>query len=195
MARITYVKEIKNSTLLRLGISEGEENANYTVSVQAYSAIGRPVRGDELEMGQMEEIRYSDSCYRAEKKALSLLAFSDNSVRTLKRKLCERGFSREIARECAEEMVRLGYIREDDQIERLIINEANSKLRGPGKIIPAIVNRGYSSSDVRRVLADLVERGEIDFRINRAKLIDKSGLDPSDTEEVKKLLFKNGYKV
>ncbi len=195
MARLAYIKEIKDSSLLRLGISEGEENVNYTVTAAVYGAIGRPLVGAVLDSYAMSEIRYADECRRAEKKALSLLAFSDNSVRNLTRKLTERGFRREIAEETACEMVRLGYIREDNQIERLILNAANISLKGPQKIIPALVSRGYSAADVKRIMNGLIGSGEIDFKAIKSRLLEKHGVDTSDEERAKALLFKHGFRV
>jgi SOS response regulatory protein OraA/RecX len=91
-------------------------------------------------------------------------------------------------------MVRRGYIDEQSQLERLITVEANGKLRGPLRIIPALVNKGYSSSDVRLVMHNLMESGEVDFKKNAKCLLDKK-LPEADPEEKKKFLYKNGYKV
>ena len=195
MARLKYIKEIKDTSLLRLGISEGEESLNFTVTRTVYSSVGRPTVGEELDSYAMDEIKYSDECRRAEKKALSLLAFSDNSVKGLSRKLTERGFRREIADDIAEEMVRLGYIKEDDQLERLILNSASLSLKGPAKIMPALVNKGYPISRVRRVMNDLVDRGELDFEKIKLRILEKHGVDTGDTDSARALLYKHGFKV
>ncbi len=195
MARLNYIKGIKDTSLLRLGISEGEENVNYTVTQTVYASVGKPAVGSELDSHAMEEIKYADECRRAEKKALSLLAFSDNSVRALTRKLCERGFRRDIAEETAAEMVRLGYIKEDDQIERLVLNAANISLRGPMKIIPHLVNRGYSVSEVKRALSRLISTGEVDFDSVKRRILDKHGISDWDSDEAKTLLYKHGFKA
>ena len=92
-------------------------------------------------------------------------------------------------------MVSRGYVNEKNQLERLIVIEANQKLRGPLKIIPALVNKGYSSSDVREVLKRLADEGEIDFSANAERLIEKKLPADADGEEIKKLLYKNGYKI
>ena len=109
-------------------------------------------------------------------------------------KLQKAGFGRELCDRVVSEMVSLGYIDEKRQLERLITVEANGKLRGPLRIIPALGNKGYSSSDIRAVMHELTESGEVDFRRNAKILLDKK-LPVADPEEKKKFLYKNGYKV
>lgn len=195
MARLKYIKGIKDTSLLRLGISEGEETVAYTVTQTVYSALGRPAVDSELDTYAMDEIHLADETRRAEKKALSLLAFSDNSERALVRKLCERGFRRSVAEEIGREMVGLGYVREDDQIRRLALSLANTSQRGPMKIIPYLVGKGYSSGDVKRVLTELQHDGEIDFDLVKERILKKHGVDPENIEDVRRLLYKYGFKV
>ena len=194
MAALKYVRESKNSSLLSLGIIEGEELARYTVNANVYAEIGCPAAGELLSDEQISTIKYADERHRAMKKALSLLSFADNNERTLRQKLYRAGFGREIAEEVCLEMVRLGYINEKRQLERLILAEANTKLRGPGRITPALCAKGYSASDVREVMHALVESGEIDFKENARRLTQKK-LPGADAEEKKKYLYKNGYKI
>ena len=48
---------------------------------------------------------------------------------------------------------------------------------------------------MRETLSRLVEEGEVDFTGNSNLLIKKKLPDDADGEEIKKLLYKNGYKV
>lgn len=193
MSEITYVKQTKNGLLL--GIETEGECSSYTVSRALYESLGSPSRGDFIDGAALDEIKYRDECYRAEKKALSLLSLADNNKRTLARKLTATGISRDIADEVTEKMVSLGYIRERDQLERLILAEANVMLRGPLKIMPRLAAKGYSPSDIRLVIRELSESGELDFARNAERLVEKRlGESPSD-EEKKKLLYKSGYKL
>ena len=195
MATLKYIREAKDSHLLLLGVAEEGESARYTVNSSAFAEIGSPAVGDELDFDQLSVIKSADQICRAKKKALSLLAYADNNERTLKIKLCRAGFSSEIASDVCSEMVSLGYINEKRQLERLVLNEANVKLRGPGRIIPALVSKGYSSADVREIMLNLVESGEIDFSKNARTLLSKRLTDENDSDEKKKLLYKNGYKI
>ena len=194
MATLRFIREAKDSSLLSLGIVEGEESARFTVSAATYAEIGSPTVGAELSDSSMSAIKYADELYRAEKKALSLLSFADNNYRTLRQKLLRAGFKGEIVTEICDKMVSLGYINESRQLERLILSEANTKLRGPMRIIPALVAKGYSTEDVRRVMQELIIAGELDFKKN-AKLLIQKKLPDADIEEKKKFLYKNGYKI
>ena len=195
MARLVYIKEIKSSKLLCLGINEAGECKRYTVTHRDYAELGSPLRESELSDSQTSAIRYSDTYVKAKKKALSYLSFADNSEKNLKIKLLRYGIPAEIAEEVSREMVSLGYIDESRQLERLVAYEANSALRGPNKIIPKLVSRGYSASEIRRVMRELSESGEIDFSRSARELIKKKLPDDATADERRTLLMKNGYKV
>ena len=195
MAHLKFIREAKDSHLLLLGIAEEGESANYTVNAATYVEIGSPSVGEELDCSQMSAIRYTDQLIRCKKKALNILAYADNNRRNLAAKLVRAGFSREIVDTVCGEMIERGYVNEKRQLERIILDEANRKLRGPLKIIPHLVSKGYSSSEVREVLSELVESGEIDFKSNARALLVKKMPDGADEEEVKKILYKNGYKI
>ena len=195
MPTLSYIKIIKEKHLLRLGISEGEECAAYTVTERAFCDIGKPSRGEELDGDTVGAIKLCDEYIRAKRKALSLLSYADNSERGLVLKLRRAGFAREISEEVSREMVSLGYINEDRSLERLLLSEANLKLRGPSKLIPCAVSRGYSPADAKRVLSRLVESGEVDLRRNADALVKRKLGDAPDPEERRALLYKNGYKI
>ena len=195
MATLKYVREIKDTSLLLLGIVGEGESADYTVNLSLYTEIGSPSVGDTVDNASLSAIKYADELYKARKKALNILAYADNNQKNLKAKLIRAGFGYEISARVCEEMITHGYIKEKDQLERLILVEANQKLRGPLKIIPALVTKGYSSSDVREVLGRLTDEGEVDFEENAKRLIQKKLPPDADREDRKKLLYKNGYKV
>lgn len=194
MFTLKYLKELKDKSLLLLGIVGEEESADYTVTESLYIEIGSPAVGDVIDGDSLSNIKYADALYRARKKALSILAYADNNKHNLRIKLHRAGFSSEICDTVCREMVDRGYINEVRQLERLVTVEANQKLRGPLKIIPALVAKGYSQADVRSVIKQLTDSGEIDFRANARRLVEKKQIDESDVEEKKKLLYKNGYK-
>ena len=195
MAKVSYIRASKDSALLLLGIVEEGESARYTINEAVYTSVGSPAAHSEIGERELAVIKYADELYRAEKKALSLLSFADNNERTLTAKLVRAGFSREVAGEICEKMVSLGYINELRQLERLILSEANFKLRGPLKIMPALSAKGYSPSNIRRVISELCERGELDFAANAARLIEKKLPEDYTDEEKKNLLYRNGYKI
>ena len=63
------------------------------------------------------------------------------------------------------------------------------------RIVPALATKGYSTSDVREVLSRLVESGEVDFKKNARLLVSKKLPEDAGPEEIKKLLYKNGFKL
>lgn len=194
-ARLIYIKEIKSTNLIRLGIIEGDEHSSYTVRASVYSELGRLMRGEIVDEGTLEEIRREDEYIRVKKSALSILSYGDNNEKMLKDKLRTRGANATLAEEIAREMVSVGYIDERKQLERILLTEANVKLYGAGKIIPRLCAKGYSAKVAREVLAALVREGDIDFTVNAKKLIAKKLPDSALPEQKKALLYKQGYKV
>ena len=128
MSRLLYIRDAGEALLL-LGIDEEGECVRYTVSRTLYSEIGSPLRGESLDEETMEAVRSYDERRRAKKKALSLLAYSDKNEATLRKRLIAEGFSRELSDDVSREMVNLGYVNEERQLERLILNEANVSLK------------------------------------------------------------------
>lgn len=195
MATLKYKREIKDTGLLLLGIVGEGESADFTVNTSLYLEIGAPSVGDSIGEAELSAIKHSDELYRARKKALNILAYADNNQKKLKAKLLRAGFGYEVCGLVCEEMISRGYIKEKDQLERLITVEANQKLRGPLRIVPALATKGYSTSDVREVLSRLVESGEVDFKKNARLLVSKKLPEDAGPEEIKKLLYKNGFKL
>ena len=194
MAKIIYIKESKTKGYLVIGVKDGEEKTPLTVNTAAYAEVGSPPLGEELSADTLDTLTRENQKFLALKKALYLLSFSDNSERNLRYKLMRAGYPGDVVDFAVSEVVRLGYINEQRQLERLILTEANSKLFGPMKIVSRLVGKGYSPSDVRAAIEALRDSGEVDFDLNRARLLEKLP-DGYTDEDVYKLLYKYGYKT
>ena len=175
-----------------IGVGEGDGVDRYSIGIKLFESL-EISRGDEVSGAVLFEIKADDSLYRATKKALSYLSVSDVSERGLVMKLRRAGFSREVAESVAADMQGHGYINEKRQLERLILREANEKLRGKRVIVPRLIAKGYSQRAVNEVLDELILRGEVSFSENAKRLCDKLLPDKTSEDEVKKLLYKYGY--
>ena len=194
MAKIIYIKESKTKGYLVIGVKDGEDKTPLTVNAVAYSDVGAPSLGEELDPDTLEALTKENQRFLALRKALYLLSFSDNSERNLRYKLMRAGYPGDVVDFAVSEVLRLGYINEARQLERLIISEANTKLFGPMKIVSRLVAKGYSPSDVRAAIEALRDSGEVDFDTNRARLLEKLP-DGYTDEDMYKLLYKYGYKT
>lgn len=191
--KISYIRPAKDKGYLRLGVSDGEnESREYTLSESEYHSLGEPFVGDNLTRDTLSLFSRADMRYRGRKKALNILSYSDNSTRSLAKKLIAAGIRGEVAREIVHEMVSLGYIDEERQLRSFIINEASRKHHGPRRIYINLASKRYHPEKIRRVMAELVDSGEIDFEKEKRLLIESVG-SALTQEEIKKLLYKNGY--
>ena len=189
--KVIYIRDSRSRGYLRIGLSDGEEKLEYTVSEPEYRELGSPLIGDEL--SDSEKIALCDMRYRAKLYALRILSYGDNNEKNLKRKLAIKGISSEIAADVCREMVGLGYVNEVRQLEKLIFAEANSRLSGRKRIFSKLLAKGYSKADIARVLELLISRGEVDFEASKKKLIEKKFPDGATDEEIFALLYKHGF--
>ena len=191
MAIVKYIKQLKNGRV-SVGVDECGEVRVYSISSLAYSSMCFVV-GGELSDDELSELSRLDSMYRAIKKALSLLSYSDKNKKELYLRLVRDGHSRENARLAVEYCLERGYINEDDQLERLVLREANVNLRGPRYIREKLGAKGYSRDGIDSAIDLLVESGQIDFVINFDILCDKKGV--TDPAERRALAYKYGFRA
>lgn len=189
--KIIYVRPQSTSGRLRIGASDGENKYDYSLSESEYSALGSLLSGDLIDEDTHNKIRSFDLLYRARKKALGILSYADNSEQALIRKLRMAGFSSEISRLVGAEMVSRGYVNDSRQLKRFISAEVRINKTGPAKLIPKLMAKGYTRSDITTVLDELVCSGEVNFEEAKKALIEK--LDGESDEIIKKTLYKNGY--
>lgn len=192
---VSYVKCAKTKGYLRIGITTDSGNREFTVSEKDCNKAGGVSVGDNLTRDTFEFLSYSDMEYKAQIKALRILSYGDNSERMLLRKLTASGISRDVAEKTVSEMVNLGYINTSRQLELLITNEVNLNSAGPRKIVNKLALKGYGVKDITEKISELERRGEIDFNKAKERLIKSKLRDEKDREEIKKLLYKNGYFV
>ena len=168
-----------------------EIRESYEVSKEDYLSIGEPREGEEILDEEISVITRISDEKEAFDRALHIVAFGDNSYREMCEKLMQRGFSRSVCDTAIEKLKSLGYIDEDRQLRRLIEYTAKEKLIGIKKLVPLLVSKGYSSSDVVRIVGECEKDGNIDFNEIRKSLIDK--YSPGDEKEKRLLLYKHGF--
>lgn len=192
--RVEYIRVVDRLTL-SVGVKlDTEERVIFSVLSEFFDA-GTLAEGCELGDENYARLVYEDERYRATRVALKLLIIADCSKAGLFKKLRIRKFSKEISSDVVKYIASLGYIREEEQIKRLILTLANRQLYGERSILPRLAKRYYDIELCERILSSLVESGEIDFSENARALIEKK-LPSSDNEkEIARLLYNFGYNL
>ena len=186
------IKTIKNANVkgyLKLEIDTGAGVAWLLLSDAQYDALGRPTPCEEISDEDFRAASDGDEYNRAKKRALNILSFGDNSERGLIAKLTRAGISRHTRELVLEEMKALSYIDEERQLTRLIESLANEKLYGAKKIYSSLAAKGYPGEKIKSIMRRLEIEKIIDFAKAKAKLTE--GI--SDSDEKRKLLYKNGF--
>lgn len=173
MAKVLSVNPDAKGKRYHIDIDECGKTTSYTVSAEAYGEIGLPTVGDELDEYAFGVVCFEHESHLAIKRAYYYLGSRDRSRRELKAKLTEAGYSVEASERAVERLSELGYIDEEVQLERAILREANTSLRGPRLITDKLRMKGYDTADIRRVTERLVDEGAIDFKANFERLADK----------------------
>lgn len=169
------------------------KKSKYTISEGTYRDIGCPLSGEILDEDMLYIVAKEDERLRAIKKALNLLSYADNNEKKLYTKLVLAGFGKEASKNAVCECVRLGYVNEERQIERLIIRYWG-ELHGPDKIIYKLISKGYNGGLAYRIMQTLERNGEIDFDASKEKLIEKKLPCDASEADKRKLLYKFGFK-
>ncbi len=193
--KVIYIRPSKDRGYVCVGLLQGEKKKNLTVKERDYREAGAPLSGDNLTRECIFALEFSDERYRATKKALNILSYGDNSEKMLEYKLVSGGIGRAAAKSTVRDMVSLGYINSERQLDSLIKNLVNVSCIGKLKIIPKLAAKGYSHSEITARIDELVFCGEIDFEAAKERLIEKKLPPDAGSEEIKKLLYKNGFSV
>lgn len=191
MAIVKYIKQLKNGRV-SVGVEVDGEACVYSIPASVYNSTCFAV-GGELDELQLSELKALDAEYRAIKKALSLLSYSDKNKKELYMRLVRDGHSRENARAAVEYCLCHGYIREDEQLMRLVLREANVNLRGPKYIREKLAAKGFSRDGIDSAIEELVNSGEIDFDLNFNTLCNKKEI--TDPAEKRALAYKYGFRA
>ncbi len=191
--KLLSIRPSKYEGLYIYTVERDGKRERYTLPNRIYEELGCPTVGAFLPDDTYETLKSAGAARDALAAALRTLAYGDRSRRELIDKLTHKGYSRALATETAEEAVRLGYINEERQLVNIIPYLANQKLYGARRIIPHLVNKGYHSAQIRAILSQLVEKGEIDFKENFNRLLEKSKTDPTDCEARRALAYRYGY--
>lgn len=194
--KVIYVKSSRSKGYTSVGLfGEDSKKLSLTVKDEEYISLGSPSVGDTVSDEVIEALSASDERYRATLSALRMLGYGDNSQKNLYRKLTMKGISRDVAEKTVGEMVSRGYINEDGQIRKLVLREANQSLSGPRKIRARLMQKGYSASSINEAIDSLISDGEIDFKASGERLVEKKLTRDATDDEIKQLLYKNGYDI
>lgn len=193
--KIIAVRPIKGHQVLLSGEDGGELTVDKTVWEESPFGVG-----SSLSHTEEEDLCARSERYRAESKAVFLLAKRDLSRRELEQKLCrEKGKyhpeRREVAAQAAAHMEELGYVNDAAYARRLAEQYARVKLYPRRRIVEALVQKGIAREAAREA-ADAVECDEEELAL--AFLRKKRYTVPQSTKEFQRIagaMARYGYSV
>ncbi len=192
-ARVISATLRGDTVILSVAGADENERRRFRLTLEAYSACGAYKRGASLSHDDLDALARASAESEAILAAERALAASPKSARELYRNLRGKRHSHENALLAVRTAKEKGWIREDDQLYRLVPYLALRKLWGKRKLLPYLAAKGYAREAIENAVKRAETEGALDFSELRARLLDKHG--PQSEEEQKKLLYKHGFDV
>lgn len=192
--QIKYIRQKGKGITVIAVIEECGDTTEYTLMDKHFDISGY-YEGMIISEADVATLAYEDERCRATRVALKLLSISELAPRALYLKLTTRGFSKKCSSAVTEYVISLGYIKEREAIRELILELANKELFGKRKIYERLCRRHYNGALVKEELSSLAMSGEIDYKENAKRLIEKKLPHSARECELEKLLYKYGYSL
>lgn len=185
---------LRGDTVCLTLAEEGQEaHLRLRLTLDAYRACGTPKKGTALSCDAIDLLRAKGAESEAVFAAERALASSPKSARELYRNLRGKRHSHENALYAVQTAREKGWLREEDQLSRILPYLAERKLWGERRLLPYLMGKGYEKGDIERALDTAEEEGTLDFDDLRTRLLAK--YEPQSEEERKKLLYTHGFDV
>lgn len=181
----------ERTVTLTVACAGEDEPRSFTVGSYAIEKLGSPELGRCLSSDECDYLAREHERREAYRAAVRILEYGDNNRRGLIGKLRARGFSPEISKNVTDRMTELGYIRESEQVSRLVLGLARRNLWGPRRLRAELIAKGYEGADVDAAIDRAISSGEIDFADLRERLLSKK--KETDPRRRYALLYRYGY--
>lgn len=171
-------------------LSQGEHTQTRTFTVFRYFMREQPfagtvpVTGEFLTKEEYEALCFAEECSLASVKAVSFLSYGDKTAKQLTEKLRGKGFSKASCAAAVRFCEEKGYIREEEQLQRLMEQLCSQKKYGLRRIRQEVWSRGFSGDAVKAVFDSCAS--ELDFDAALRARIEKLGRNTFLVPEKKK---------
>ena len=190
---VTAAEEAEGSRgrfLITLKLSDDVHEETKTIMIFRYFLREKPFCGTVPAVGEFlsaedyDALMYAGECSRAAVKAVSFLAYGDNTAKKLSEKLRTKGFSKEASTAAVRFCVEKRYIREEEQLARLMEVLCTQKKYGARRIRQEIWNKGFSEETVKAVWEDILETLDFDSALDdRIRKLGRSAFSPPDKKK------------
>lgn len=142
------------------GDNAGEEEVRtfsvfrYFLKNTPYFRGNIPTVGEFLSSEAFEALDFGEAATNATVKAVSMLAYTDRTAKKLGEQLRKKGFSREATDAAVGFCVEKRYIREEEQLVRLMTLLCEKKLYGVRRIRNEVYQKGFAKEVVDAVWED-----------------------------------------
>ena len=191
-AKVVDLKRVRGGYRLSLECASvgGKHRVCCRVSEEQYIRAGEPALYTSVNEEEYLLLAEKEEWAAAYERAVTILSMGDNSRRGLLQKLSLRGFLREAAEGAVMRLSEEGYLDEDGMLDRQFAIFAKKRL-GMRKILPSLLQKGFSKEDVLAAKARAEEEGVYSSLSIKASLLEENAhLSP---EEKQKMLKKHGF--
>ena len=155
------VEGAKGKFSVKVSLSDGTHEERKEFLVFRYFCRDLPDAGESLSEERYEAIWSADESSRAAIQAVTFLAYRDRTARELEGKLREKNYSKEACAAAVRFAVEKRYIREDEQLERMMHQLCEVKRYGIRRIRQEVYARRFDRDTVSAHFDRIAE--ELDF--------------------------------
>ncbi len=154
-----------------------------------------PVVGEFLSREAFEALEMGEEATKATLKAVSMLAYTDRTAKKLAEQLRQKGFSAEAAEAAVAFCIEKRYIREEEQLRRLMTLLCEKKQYGVRRIRNEVYQKGFAKATVDAVWEDMLDvldfEGALDLRMQ--KLGRGAFVSPREKQKTYASLMRYGF--
>ena len=183
------------------GDNTGEEEVRtfsvfrYFVKTSPYFQGNIPTVGDFLTSEGFESLEACEAATLATVKAVSMLAYTDRTAKKLGEQLRKKGFSREATDAAVGFCVEKRYIREEEQLARLMALLCEKKLYGIRRIRNEVYQKGFPKETLDAVWEDTLCALDFEEALDkRMQKLKKSAFStPKEKQKTYAALMRYGF--
>jgi regulatory protein len=155
-------------------------------------------KGDDISEDRFSLLIEKNKLYHIKQRALRLLGRRQHSISELKRKLWNKDYEQKLIDEVIEDLVKNGYLNDEDFIREFVADKSKTKKWSKNKIKSELIKRGLTPKQIDEILNKQPKETENENALKLAQkkymLLVKRNSEPKELRnKLSAFLFSKGF--